>query len=185
VLLNQLPLPDLPETLITSLVFLHRVHPITILQAFLFFWHRHPATLVCCILGQQAFNAATTLAVDAWETYSEENEGLVNEACTIFFELQNTGVHELAKMAFRHISAGLTHLQHRRQKREAAEASRSHPLSSYSPVLVLDSRLPHENCGDTAGSHAGIFQGQSHTYASTVPPFTEWSTTNIFGLNLG
>jgi hypothetical protein len=30
VLLNQLPLPDLPETLITSLVFLHRVHPITI-----------------------------------------------------------------------------------------------------------------------------------------------------------
>jgi hypothetical protein len=29
VLLNQLPLPDLPETLITSLVFLHRVHPIT------------------------------------------------------------------------------------------------------------------------------------------------------------
>jgi hypothetical protein len=31
VLLNQLPLPDLPETLITSLVFLHRVHPITML----------------------------------------------------------------------------------------------------------------------------------------------------------
>jgi hypothetical protein len=30
VLLNQLPLPDLPETLITSLVFLHRVHPITL-----------------------------------------------------------------------------------------------------------------------------------------------------------
>jgi hypothetical protein len=29
VLLNQFPLPDLPETLITSLVFLHRVHPIT------------------------------------------------------------------------------------------------------------------------------------------------------------
>jgi hypothetical protein len=29
VLLNQLPLPDLPKTLITSLVFLHRVHPIT------------------------------------------------------------------------------------------------------------------------------------------------------------
>jgi hypothetical protein len=29
VLLNQLPLPDLPETLITSLVFLPRVHPIT------------------------------------------------------------------------------------------------------------------------------------------------------------
>jgi hypothetical protein len=30
VLLNQLPLPDLPETLITSLVFLPRVHPITV-----------------------------------------------------------------------------------------------------------------------------------------------------------
>jgi hypothetical protein len=29
VLLNQLPLPDLPGTLIPSLVFLHRVHPIT------------------------------------------------------------------------------------------------------------------------------------------------------------
>jgi hypothetical protein len=29
VLLNQLPLPDLPETLTTSFVFLPRVHPIT------------------------------------------------------------------------------------------------------------------------------------------------------------
>jgi hypothetical protein len=35
VLLNQLPLPDLPETLITSLVFLHRVHPITHLETFI------------------------------------------------------------------------------------------------------------------------------------------------------
>lgn len=154
------PIPDRGRSLIVK-------SSIRFLQAFLFFWHRHPATLVCCILGQQAFNAATTLAVDAWETYNEENEGLVNEACTIFFELQNTGVHGLAKTAFRHISAGLAHLQHRRQKREAAEAPRSHPLSSDSPVLVLDSRLPHKNCGDTAGSHAGIFQGQSHTYAST------------------
>jgi hypothetical protein len=33
VLLNQLPLPDLPETLITSLVFLHRVHPITAIES--------------------------------------------------------------------------------------------------------------------------------------------------------
>jgi hypothetical protein len=32
VLLNQLPLPDLPETLTTSFVFLPRVHPITLPQ---------------------------------------------------------------------------------------------------------------------------------------------------------
>jgi hypothetical protein len=30
VLLNQLPLPDLPESLVTSFVFIHRVHPITL-----------------------------------------------------------------------------------------------------------------------------------------------------------
>lgn len=118
------------------------------IQAFLFFWHHHPATLVCHILGQQAFNAATTLAIDAWESYNEEHESLINEACTIFYELRNTGVHKLAEMAFSHISAGLAQLRHRRQERETAGVSRS------SPALALDLILPEKLFGDTAGSHS-------------------------------
>ncbi|KAK6435889.1 hypothetical protein LTR95_007925 [Oleoguttula sp. CCFEE 5521] len=92
---------------------------IHLLQTFLFFRHRNPAVLICWILGQQAFNAATILILDAWETSNENNEWLVNQAFVIFDEMQRSGVHKLAALAVQHISDGLMQLGHRRQDRLA------------------------------------------------------------------
>nr|OQO30757.1 hypothetical protein B0A51_02453 [Rachicladosporium sp. CCFEE 5018] len=83
---------------------------IHLLQTFLFFRHRNPAVLICWTLGQQAFNAAMILILDAWETSNENNEWLVNQAFVVFDEMQRNGVHKLAALAVQHISDGLMQL---------------------------------------------------------------------------
>lgn len=92
-----------------------------VIQAFIFFRHHHPPTLACGILVQQAFEAAKTLVLNAWESYNEKNEELIGEACAIFNELQSTGLHKFAEMAFSDISAYLVRLRHRRQECEKGE----------------------------------------------------------------
>lgn len=62
------------------------------------------------------------LTSDAWESDNEENEWLVDQACTIFREMQIKGVHKLAELAFSHITASLARLGLRRHKRKTADA---------------------------------------------------------------
>ncbi|KAK6407549.1 hypothetical protein LTR95_018533 [Oleoguttula sp. CCFEE 5521] len=101
---------------------------IHLLQTLLFFRHRSPAVLICWTLGQQAFNAAMILILDAWETWNENNEWLVNQAFVIFDEMQRNGVHKLAALAVQHISNGLMQLGRRRQGR-LATVEQVHPVS--------------------------------------------------------
>jgi hypothetical protein len=85
-----------------------------LLSAFLFFWQRIPAVLVCWSLGQQAFNSCMILILDALETGDMRRIRRVEQAYAIFDELDKKGVHKLANLAVERISWGLhqTYLGH-------------------------------------------------------------------------
>ncbi|KAK6402723.1 hypothetical protein LTR95_019038 [Oleoguttula sp. CCFEE 5521] len=139
---------------------------IHLLQTFLFFRHRNPAVLICWTLGQQAFNAAMILILDAWETSNENNEWLVNQAFVVFDEMQRNGVHKLAALAVQHISDGLMQLGHRRQERLAAveeahamSRSNSEHLAHYPfhPTLTMPPTPLLDLSGDAVMGNSGTF----------------------------
>nr|OQO26881.1 hypothetical protein B0A51_12170 [Rachicladosporium sp. CCFEE 5018] len=139
---------------------------IHLLQTFLFFRHRNPAMLICWTLGQQAFNAAMILILDAWETSNENNEWLVNQAFVVFDEMQRNGVHKLAALAVQHISDGLMQLGHRRQERLAAveeahamSRSNSEHLAHYPfhPTLTMPPTPLLDLSGDAVMGNSGTF----------------------------
>ena len=82
-----------------------------ILTAFLFFYARMPATLICWSMGQQAFNSCMILLLDAMETGNRSRIGKVNKAYAIFTELDKHGVHKLATLAVERVSWGLRELE--------------------------------------------------------------------------
>lgn len=114
-MLHQAPIRGRPLVINSS---------IHLLQTFLFFYHRHPAVLICWTIGQQAFNAAMIIILDAWETGNIQNMWLVNEALAVFKELQDNGVHKIAALAISRISEGIVRIEYRqRQRQEAAAAA--------------------------------------------------------------
>jgi hypothetical protein len=93
---------------------------VQLLQTFLFFSHRHPAVLVCWTIGQQAFNAAMIIILDAWETEGDQNMWLVDEALLVFTGLQRNGIHKLAELAVAHITKGILLFKTRQRERQDA-----------------------------------------------------------------
>lgn len=160
---------------------------IHLLQTFLFFRHRHPAVLVCWTLGQQAFNAAMILILDAWESGNDQNEWLVNQAFVVFTEMQTNGVHKLAELAVKRISDGLAQLGQRRQERANAAAAasaamsrrqsqQSHPetTAAYTPVqqqpaLTLDTSSLLDLSGDTVMGNTGMFLLEDSGLQTYIP----------------
>lgn len=160
---------------------------IHLLQTFLFFRHRHPAVLVCWTLGQQAFNAAMILILDAWESGNDQNEWLVNQAFVVFTEMQTNGVHKLAELAVKRISDGLAQLGQRRQERANAAAAasaamsrrqsqQSHPATTaaYPPVqqqpaLTLDTSSLLDLSGDTVMGNTGMFLLEDSGLQTYIP----------------
>lgn len=97
---------------------------VQLLQTFLFFSHRHPAVLICWTIGQQAFNAAMIIVLDAWETENEQNMWLVDEALLVFTDLQRNGIHKLAELAVVRITKGIVLFKTRqRERRDAINAA--------------------------------------------------------------
>lgn len=97
---------------------------VQLLQTFLFFAHRHPAVLICWTIGQQAFNAAMIIILDACETENDQNMWLVDQAYKVFHQLDKDGVHKLAKLAVERISRGIILVENRqRDRRDEAKAA--------------------------------------------------------------
>lgn len=141
-----------------------------LLQAFMFFWFRNPAVLICWTMGQQAFNACMILILDAWETGNDHHEWLVNQAYAVFGELQKNGVHKLAELAVRRISGGLMMLGQRRAQREQAAMSRR--PSGYQPTLQIDTASMSDFSNDAVMGNTGMFLLEDPGLQSYLPtPF--------------
>jgi hypothetical protein len=78
-----------------------------LLHAFVFVYQRLPAVLVYWTIGQQAFNGAMILLLDALETGDGTHIFRVEQTFVIFCELESKGVHNLAGLAKEHLSWGL------------------------------------------------------------------------------
>lgn len=97
-----------------------------LLTAFLFFYHRVPAALICWTTGQQAFNSCMILILDALETGDLSRIRKVEKAYAVFTELDNNGVHKLANLAVERVSWGLNELkrmQDEARKRDSGNAT--------------------------------------------------------------
>ena len=81
-----------------------------LLTAFLFFWYRLPAALICWTVGQQAFNSCMILLLDAIETGDLSRIRKVEKVYAVFVQLRDLGVHKLASLAVERISWGLNEL---------------------------------------------------------------------------
>jgi hypothetical protein len=125
---------------------------VQLLQTFLFFSHRHPAVLICWTIGQQAFNAAMIIMLDAWETEGEQNMWLVDQALLVFTELQRNGIHKLAELAVARITKGIVLFKTRQRERQdaldaaaaAAAVSRRTSQSQYQQQQGHQSQQPYQ-----------------------------------------
>lgn len=159
---------------------------ISLVQTFLFFYHREPAVLICWTLGQQAFNACMILILDAWETHNYHNEWLLNQAYAVFDQLERCGVHSLATMAARRISDGLTQLSIRKQEQEFSEMSRRPSSSQKANIsvpmdLTIDTALMTDFSGDQVMGSTGMYlledSGLQSHQQTAFQPFI-WSMTD-------
>ena len=129
---------------------------VSILRAFMFFYHRQKAVLICWTMGQQAFNACMILILDAWETGNDHDEWWINQAYGVFVELHNKGVHKLAEMAVHRISSGLVMLEERRRERAQGMMSASRQQQQQ-PALQLDTAAMTDFSGDAVMGNTGMF----------------------------
>lgn len=134
-----------------------------LLTAFLFFYARIPAALICWTLGQQAFNSCMILLLDATETGNLGRIWKVEKAYAVFKELENNGVHKLASLAVERISWGLEKLRKMKDQIDrgivGAGNIRAAPVTSFRRGEI-------QGC-DTAmrtasGSEAILGSGQMH-----------------------
>ena len=147
---------------------------ISIVQAFLFFFHRNPAVLICWTMGQQAYNACMILLIDAWETGNEQNWWLIEQAYVTFQELEEKGVHQLAQLAVERISDGLGQLGQRRAERERQMASFRRSSGGPQPLqqrtmLTLDTASMMDWSGDTVMGNTGTYLLEDSGLQSFVP----------------
>lgn len=144
---------------------------VQILLAFMFFYHRNPAVLICWTMGQQAFNACMILILDAWETENEQNEWLIDQAFAVFQKLEIYSVHTLAEVAVQRISEGIAKLGQRRDERarQMATSRRSSIQQQIQPLLALDTETMADWSGDTVMGNTGMFLLQDPGLQSFVP----------------
>ncbi|KAF2875925.1 hypothetical protein BDV95DRAFT_603321 [Massariosphaeria phaeospora] len=91
-----------------------------LLTAFLFFYYRIPAALICWAIAQQAFNSCMILLLDAMETGDLSRIWKVEKVFAVFQLMRNNSVHQLASLAVERVSWGLHELQKIREQAEAA-----------------------------------------------------------------
>lgn len=143
-----------------------------ILSAFLFFYTRAPASLVSWDIGQQAFNSAMILLLDALETGNLTHVRKVEQAYVVFRDLQDNGVHQLAGLAVEKLSWGLDRL------RKDMEASSNHyslgNIESERATEVEASRIKGTQQHDVVMDNTGMLLLeevglQSHTLERFAP----------------
>ncbi|MCJ1245941.1 hypothetical protein MMC30_003145 [Trapelia coarctata] len=71
----------------------------SILRVLGFFHTRERAAMICWTVGQQAFNAAWILLTSMLETRITMDVGILQQAYSIFVEMQSLGIHSLASGA--------------------------------------------------------------------------------------
>ena len=120
----------------------------------MFFYWRQKAMLICWSMSQQAFNAAMILILDALETGNTYNEFWINQAYSVFYELNDKGVHKLAELAYQRISSGLQMMEDRRQQQnQMLSLSRRQTQAS----LELDAASMTDFSSDTVMGNTGMF----------------------------
>lgn len=93
------------------------------------------------------------LLIDAWETNCENNERIVNAAYAVFAELDNDGVHKIARLAVGRISDWLLKIGQRRDARlkESRRAAAGRQRSMHGPQrLQQPMKRPLQLSLDTA-----------------------------------
>ncbi|KAL1297949.1 hypothetical protein AAFC00_006461 [Neodothiora populina] len=84
---------------------------LALLDAFIYFYRRVRIALTDWTIGQQAFNACMLLLLDALETAETYTIPKVEQAYTIFVELDKGRLHQIAEIAVSRISEGLLRLR--------------------------------------------------------------------------
>ena len=125
--------------------------------------------LVCWTTGQQAFNACMILLLDAWETGNQQNRWLIEQAFTVFSELETKGVHKFAKLAVQHIADWLKLLDTKREY-DIHQSSLASNMQS-----MIDFR------GDTVMGNTGMFLLDDPGLQSFVPASFQPLSWNIAG----
>lgn len=135
---------------------------VQLLQTFLFFAHRYEEVLICWTIGQQAFNAAMIIVLDALETENDQNIWLVDQAFKVFDKLVKDGVHELAKLAVERISKGIALVQNRqRNRRDEANAA----AAAAHAASISRRSSQHQHQQQQYQQHA------QYQYSPQVPPY--------------
>lgn len=157
---------------------------VQLLQTFLFFSHRHPENLISWTIGQQAFNAAMIIILDAWETDNEQNMWLVDEAHKVFVALQ--GVHKLAALAVSRITQGMLIFNTRQRERQdaanaaAAAAANAAAMSRRSSQQQQQHQHFQQQQQPIQVQQAYHYTQPEHLYQ----PILSLNTTNTASLNI-
>ncbi|KAK3716521.1 hypothetical protein LTR37_006417 [Vermiconidia calcicola] len=142
-----------------------------LLQTFMFFYHRNKAVLICWTMGQQAFNAAMILILDAWETDNDQNMWIVHQAYAVFVELHAKGVHKLAKLAMDRIFAGLQQLRHRSDERAISRRPSNQAYQQQATQMSPDTASMADFMGDTVMGGTGMFLLEDSGLQSCPPQY--------------
>lgn len=142
----------------------------SVLRAFLFFYHRNPALLVCWTMGQQAFNAAMILLLDAWEADYDIDLMFVEQTYGVFVELEKNGVHKLADLACGRIFAGLAQVKNRNVERAEGNRRASEYAQQYAS-LAPDTAPLVDLSDDTMMGGTGHYLLEDPGYQFYVPQY--------------
>lgn len=148
----------------------------SVLRAFLFFYHRNPALLVCWTMGQQAFNAAMILLLDAWEAEYDVDLMFVDQTYGVFVTLERNGVHKLAHLACERIFAGLAQVKTRNSERAAGNRRASEFVPPF-VGLTQDTAPLFDLSGDTMMGGGGhyLLEDNGIQFSASCPTFRTWA----------
>lgn len=126
-------------------------------MAFLFFYSRVPAALICWTMGQQAFNSCMILILDALETGDLSRIWKVEKAYAVFVELDKNGVHKLANLAVEKVSWGINELKLMQAQDDAGTGGRAQTATLGRIDQTIDIKMQ-----GAAGSEATPCSGIVH-----------------------
>lgn len=112
---------------------------VALLFAFEFFYKRLPAELIDWTIGQQAFNACMILLLDMHETRDLRHQPRTDCAFAIFRDLDEKGVHMLAKLAVTRISREMVRLRNAREQWASASTLSSSPVDTRTEIQTRGS----------------------------------------------
>jgi hypothetical protein len=127
-------------------------------------------------MGQQAFNAAMILLLDAWEMDYATNLWIVDHAYVVFAELNKHSVHALAKHAAERIFAAMKQIKDREDER-AASNGQFGDFQQQQPNMSPDTAPMVDLAGDTVMGSTGMFLLEDpglQSGTSQYPTFRPW-----------